>query len=111
MSCEVAIGVDAVHVSGEMTIYAAAQLKEELPAAVRTSQSRQIDLSGVSELDTTGLQLLLMIRRDAAAASQAVSLINASTAVLDCMKLLRMEEELLAIAPPTDLETLGGAET
>ena len=108
MSCEVAIGVDAVHVCGEMTIYAAAQLNKELPAAVRTSQSRHIDLSGVSELDTTGLQILLMIRRDSLAASEPVSLVNASTAVLDCMKLLRIEQELLAIAAPADLASPGG---
>lgn len=51
-----------VSVSGDMTVYCAADLKPALLAEAATL--RELDLSQVQELDTAGLQLLLLLNRE-----------------------------------------------
>ena len=53
---------------GEMTIYAAAEIKEPLLTALDGAPGLTLDLSAVEELDTTGLQLLMLLAREAGAA-------------------------------------------
>ena len=48
-----------------MTIYTAAELKPLILAEVRGSESPEFDLAGVSEIDSAGIQLLVMARREA----------------------------------------------
>ena len=46
--------------SGEINIYRAADLKLEVLHALRAAPVLEIDLAGVTELDTAGLQLSLI---------------------------------------------------
>ena len=56
--------VGGIRVTGEMTVYTASQIKEPLLEAVADAPATvHLDLSAVSELDTAGVQLLLVIRR------------------------------------------------
>ncbi|WP_404362970.1 lipid asymmetry maintenance protein MlaB [Marinobacter sp.] len=50
-------------VQGELTIYQAKEAAEVLRAAVGTGELACLDLSGVTELDTAGLQLLMVAAR------------------------------------------------
>ncbi|HEY2399871.1 MAG TPA: STAS domain-containing protein [Steroidobacteraceae bacterium] len=52
-----------VTVSGDMTVYVAAELKTALLAEFAAGQTA-LDLSQVQEIDTAGLQLLLMLNRE-----------------------------------------------
>ncbi|BCJ56204.1 hypothetical protein Asp14428_76790 [Actinoplanes sp. NBRC 14428] len=55
-----------IALDGELTIMTAAEQKERLLAALQGSGGLRVDLSGVEELDTAGLQILLLARREAA---------------------------------------------
>jgi anti-sigma B factor antagonist len=70
-------------IEGEMTIYTAAKFKDLLVEALRSSNEMEIDLSEVSEMDTAGLQLLLLLRRHAASANKPFRLIAHSDASRD----------------------------
>lgn len=53
-----------IAISGEMNIYAAATLQQQLFALLRDAPgSLQIDLGKVTAIDTSGVQLLLMLQR------------------------------------------------
>jgi len=92
MSCEVKKTKGLIRVRGEMTIYAAATVAEELRAAVAAqSGDCRIDLSEVSEMDTTGLQILLMAKRACAAADKPLTFVKPSAVVSESLSLLRIE--------------------
>lgn len=61
-------GVCMVRIAGPLNIYEAAAFKQALLGVVRdlpSFASVEIDLSEVSEMDTTGVQLLVAARREA----------------------------------------------
>lgn len=53
-----------VAVGGEMNIYNALELKAALMKSIDESETVELDLSGVSEFDSAGLQLLLLARKE-----------------------------------------------
>lgn len=74
--------------AGEMTIYSAAELKPALLQALGESEDIEIDLAEISEIDTSGVQLLMLMKREAAAAGKALTLAGHSPAVLEVFELL-----------------------
>jgi anti-sigma B factor antagonist len=54
-----------ITVAGEMTVYSAAELKTALLAEVAAGHSA-LNLAQVQEIDTAGLQLLLLLNRELA---------------------------------------------
>jgi anti-anti-sigma factor len=60
---QVASHAGTISVSGEMTVYSAAELKTALLAELAAG-ARRLDLSQVQEFDTAGLQLVLMLNRE-----------------------------------------------
>ncbi|MBW8365235.1 MAG: STAS domain-containing protein [Rhizobium sp.] len=77
-----------LHAAGEMTIYSAAELKPTILAALEQSDEVDIDLSEVSEVDTSGVQLLMLMKREALAAGKGLTLSGHSPAVLEVFELL-----------------------
>lgn len=75
----------ALRIEGELSIFRAAELK---PALLPLTALTEIDLSGVTEIDTAGLQLLLLARRAAQAQGQALRLVATSPAVDELFTLL-----------------------
>ncbi len=70
---------------GEMTVASAATLREALLAALPGMPGDvEVDLSGVSEIDTAGLQLMLQLKRKCGA---RLRLVNHSPAVLQILDL------------------------
>lgn len=79
----------ALAISGEFTIFTAAELKPRLLHAVIDAESEEvdIDLSEVSEIDSAGLQLMVMTKREALARGKNVRFVRHSDPVLDLVDL------------------------
>lgn len=81
---------DIVRIQGEMSIYQASELKQQLLAGLHEERTLVLDLSGVTELDTAGLQLLMLAKRTARTNHCQLQLQGHSTAVLDVFELLNL---------------------
>lgn len=53
-----------VTLSGELTIYTAAEIKAALATTMADSSEFEVDLAGITEIDTAGLQLMLIAKRN-----------------------------------------------
>jgi anti-anti-sigma factor len=69
----------------EMTIYTAGVLKEELLRAFARAAELELDLTGVSQIDSAGFQLLALLKREALKAGKKVTFCNHSTPVLQLL--------------------------
>ncbi len=81
-------------VHGELTIYQVADARVALLSAAEQETLTEIDLGGVTELDTAGLQLLLLAKRSCAVDGVPVRLTNHSPQVLDVLELTGLGAEL-----------------
>ncbi len=79
-----------LRIEGEMTIYRSAELKEALLAPLASANALEVDLSGVTEIDTAGVQLLMLAKIVALARDSALRLVAHSPAVLDVLELLSL---------------------
>ena len=77
-----------LHIDGELSIYRAVELKQALLAPLTNGATLDVDLSGVTEFDTAGLQLLMLAMRSAQAAGCEMQLLAPSDAVRDVLDLL-----------------------
>jgi ABC-type transporter Mla MlaB component len=66
-------GRQGLKLTGSMTIGQAAQIKELLVAALGTASELSLDLTGVTEIDLTGLQLLEASHRSALSCGKLLS--------------------------------------
>jgi anti-sigma B factor antagonist len=80
-----------VAIEGEMTIYTAREHKGELLEQLNASEELELDLSEVGEMDSAGLQILLLLKREADATGHKLSLVNHSQAVFEVLELLNMQ--------------------
>jgi len=77
--------------SGEFTIYRAAEIRAELIAALDTCEQRlEIDLDAVTEIDSAGVQLLIAACSTARASGRSVVLAAASEPVREVLALLAL---------------------
>lgn len=79
-----------MHLAGELTIYTAAEQKEQLIALINAHSHSVLDLSGVTEVDAAGLQLLIMSKLEAARLDCKVEFINHSDAVIETIELCNL---------------------
>lgn len=68
-------------VEGEMTIFTAAELQAEVFAVLAPELKLSVDLSSVTELDSSGIQLLLMLRRESTEHDGTFQIVAFSAAV------------------------------
>ncbi|KYC29168.1 Anti-sigma-factor antagonist [Sterolibacterium denitrificans] len=68
-------------ITEDMTIYHAEALKEKLIHGVESSDMLELDLSGVAEIDTAGIQLLMLAKRESQACGKSLNIIAHSPAV------------------------------
>ena len=78
---------NTLRLEGELTIFRAMELK---PVLLRTPPPSEIDLSGVTELDTAGVQLLMLAKKTAQTEGRTLRLIGHSPAVLEVFELLNV---------------------
>jgi anti-sigma B factor antagonist len=80
--------VCVLRIDGEMTIYRALELCTTLKAAIEGGGDIELDLAGVTELDSAGVQLLISAMQTAQAAQRELRLVGHSPAVLDIVEIL-----------------------
>jgi anti-anti-sigma factor len=90
VTCEVDKLDGLLRIRGEMTIYDATVIRDRLFAALDGEPTARIDLGGVSELDTTGIQILMMAARASARRGVPFSVANPSDVVIEALELLRL---------------------
>ncbi len=74
-----------LRIEGEFTIYRAMELK---PALFAQPPVTEIDLSGVTEFDSSGLQLLMLAKKTAVAQGRVLVLVGCSPVVVEVFELL-----------------------
>lgn len=74
-----------------MTIYSAVQVKESLLSAMSGCNEIEMNLAHVSEIDAAGLQLLALVKREAADKNKLLQFVAHSQAVLNLMDLCDLE--------------------
>lgn len=72
-----------VQIDGDLTIYTVSRIRGEILAQLNFESDLHLDLSGVIEIDTAGLQLLVSIRNAMARSGKSLLLCNPSDAVKD----------------------------
>lgn len=81
---------DRLSIEGGMTIYQAAALKARLLAPVERYREVEIDLSGVAEIDSAGVQLMILAKMEATARGVALQFTGHSQAVMDALDLFNL---------------------
>lgn len=94
-----------IKIDGELTIYTAAESKELLMDALTTHASFDINLEAVEEIDTSGLQLLLLMQREAKTLNKPCVLNGLSAAALDVINLLNLTD----LMPAKDVALSGAS--
>ena len=78
-----------LRIEGELTIFRAAELK---PLLLADPLPLEIDLSGVTDIDTAGVQLLMLAHNTARAQQRELRLVGHSPAVRDVFALLNLAD-------------------
>jgi anti-sigma B factor antagonist len=81
-------------ISGDMTIHTAAQDHEALLKVVTESEALAIDLSQLEEIDTSGIQQLLAIKRWYEKENKTCHLHSVSETGTELLQLLNLESRL-----------------
>jgi anti-sigma B factor antagonist len=82
-----------LRIESDLTIYTVVEWKETLLSALERSSALSIDLSAVRELDTAGLQLLLLAGREAQRAGKSITLVAPSTVVAEVVQLCNLDSQ------------------
>lgn len=85
-------------IRGEFNIYTAQETKALLQQALQSRQPIALDLSAVTEMDSAGVQLLLLGQREAQRIGQPFQIIRASEAVHELLQFMRLTEALFSEA-------------
>jgi len=81
-------------IAGEFNIYSAVQLKDELLGLLGSHKQLEIDLGAVEDFDSTGVQILLLLKREAQRQGRSLTFIQHSPAVREVLDLLNLVAEL-----------------
>ncbi len=81
-------GASHVALQGELTIYQAAELAERFLPLLRREEGLVIDLSDVSDMDSSCAQMLMLARRHCQARGHGCALVNHSQPVIDVFETL-----------------------
>ena len=84
-------GTCQVPVEGEFTIYTALERKNALLEKLEGCAELELDLAGVGEIDTAGVQVLLVLKREAERQGRGLRLVNHSRAVFEVLDLLNLQ--------------------
>lgn len=86
----------SMRIDGDMTIYTALDQKQEILQVIRECiddeiKATEIDLSQVDDFDTAGLQILLLVHKEAAANNHKVYLGALSKVVTEVLDLYNIK--------------------
>ena len=77
---DLADGVCVLSVTGEFDLAVVAEFLQRALACLARTEALELDLQGVSFIDSSGLGALLRVRKEAADAGKTLSLVNVSPA-------------------------------
>jgi len=77
-------------IQDEMTVYNVLEQKNILLPHLKADKELKIDLSGVAEIDSAGMQLLIMMKRRAKSINNQLILVHHSQAVTEVLALFNL---------------------
>lgn len=77
-------------IEGELSIYRAEEIKQALIEPLHSGVQMTVNLAGVTEFDTCGMQLLMLAKRTAKLVGADLHLVGHSPAVLEVFELLNV---------------------
>ena len=80
-------------ITEDLTIYHALELKEKLLDALAQTGDLELNLAQVGEMDTAGLQLLVLLKKEALRAGKCVRIVAHSQAVSAVVEFCNMAAE------------------
>jgi len=83
-------GIRRLQMEGELTIYHSLEIRDGLMGHLAAITEIELDLSGVTEMDTAGFQLLLAAKREGTRLGKAVRFVSHSQAALEVIDLYNM---------------------
>lgn len=83
-------GATRLIVDGDLTIYHAAEIKERLIDGVRAEPVLELDLSHVGQIDSAGVQLLALAKRESRKQGHAFAIVGHSLAVREVIEFFNM---------------------
>ncbi|MGZ3236255.1 MAG: STAS domain-containing protein [Burkholderiaceae bacterium] len=83
-------GAAVLCVEGDLAIYRASDLKKSLLNALMENDTLEVNLSAVTEIDTAGVQILIMLKQIAERKNKGLRLVAHSEAVSDVFDLLNL---------------------
>lgn len=94
MGCEIQpVGQSRYRLVGELAVFHADELKSKLLECLPQQGAAEIDLAQVSEVDTAGIQLLLLAKREAVARGCRLNFTHHSEALLEAINLLNLARD------------------
>ena len=78
----------------DLTIYHALEQKTALLAALAGTDDLELDLMHVGEIDTAGLQLLILLKKEAQRAGKTISIVAHSQSVRAVIDFCKLAAEL-----------------
>jgi anti-sigma B factor antagonist len=78
---------ECITMTGELTIFTVSELWQSLQQPLSSGKEVQIDLLGVSEFDTAGIQLLMVAKQLVQKSSGSLCFLNHSQTVIDGLQL------------------------
>lgn len=76
-----------IEIKGELSIFTAASLRQQMLDALDHDGDVEVDLSAVSEMDSAGMQLMIAAKREAAVRNRSLRFTGHSRAVFDTLEL------------------------
>ena len=77
-------------IENDLTIFTVIEKKTSLLAFLNAGSDLEVDLSQVEEIDTAGLQVLILIKREAAKTGKSLKFVMHSKPVLDIIELANL---------------------
>ena len=83
-------GANRLTVDGDLTIYNAPALKQRLIEAIRTEKLLELDLSRIGEIDTAGIQVLALAKRESQKLGHVLRIVRHSPGVREVIEFFNM---------------------
>jgi anti-anti-sigma factor len=85
-------GICRMSIAGDIKIYDAVKTKDEMLKEFQTYREFRLDLSQIEEMDASGLQLLILLRKEIERFQIPFELVAASTPVFKLLDLYRLRD-------------------
>ena len=83
-------GLCILHLSGDIVLSHAEEAKNLMLDALAGCRELEVDLSQISDMDSAGLQLLIMLKRQARARQKVLRLVRHSETVIDMLETVNL---------------------